>query len=410
MLDNSVLEKLSDVHGTPLYVFDATALRARVGQIKEIWGDAVKLCYSIKANPFLIPTMVSCVDQLEVCSPGELSICESLAAGAVPHMDLSKIVYSGVSKGDADIDAAIRDKAGIFTAESIHQLELLEAGAARAGVTIPVLLRLNAGSQFGMSKEDLLYLIDHRAEYPHTQVEGIHYFAGTQRKNKEWKKQKEELAMLKDFFAEVKEQHSLTLKKLEYGPGLPVPLFAADDFSDTLRPAKEIAEALQDAATWSDLTVEMGRFFATECGYYITKVMDVKSVGDKNYCIVDGGIHHVNYLGQLMGMKGPVIKMLGQNGCAETVSETAVQKEWAIVGSLCTTNDDLVRSLTAGDLKIGDKLAFCNIGAYSITEGIYLFLSRDLPKVVLWDGEGDGTVLRDFMPSHTINTPAFTNI
>ena len=42
--------------------------------------------------------------------------------------------------------------------------------------------------------------------------------------------------------------------------------------------------------------MEAGRFFATECGYYVTKVVDSKRVENKKYCIVDGGINHVNYL------------------------------------------------------------------------------------------------------------------
>ena len=72
--------------------------------------------------------------------------------------------------------------------------------------------------------------------------------------------------MLEDLFREVREQHGYELKKLEYGPGLPVPLFVGDDFSDTLAPARELAPALQHMAEFAELTVEAGRFLATECG------------------------------------------------------------------------------------------------------------------------------------------------
>ena len=37
-------------------------------------------------------------------------------------------------------------------------------------------------------------------------------------------------------------------------------------------------------------------------------------------------------------------------------------------------------------LSIGDFLVFNGIGAYSITEGIYLFLSHPLPTVLLFNG------------------------
>ena len=62
-------------YGTPTFVFDADALQARVRAIEEIFGPDIALCYSIKANPFLISAMRGLVGTLEVCSPGELSIC-----------------------------------------------------------------------------------------------------------------------------------------------------------------------------------------------------------------------------------------------------------------------------------------------------------------------------------------------
>ena len=38
---------------TPAFVFDTAALKKRVAQIKEIVGETVSLCYSMKANPTL---------------------------------------------------------------------------------------------------------------------------------------------------------------------------------------------------------------------------------------------------------------------------------------------------------------------------------------------------------------------
>ena len=46
---------------------------------------------------------------------------------------------------------------------------------------------------------------------------------------------------------------------------------------------------------------------------------------------------------------------------------------------LCTINDILVKRLPLGGLEIGDVLVFEQAGAYCMTEGIALFLSRDLP-------------------------------
>ena len=44
---------------TPAFVFDTAALKKRVAQIKEIVGETVSLCYSMKANPFFVPAMIT---------------------------------------------------------------------------------------------------------------------------------------------------------------------------------------------------------------------------------------------------------------------------------------------------------------------------------------------------------------
>lgn len=373
------LQKIAETYGTPVYVFDIKAFRTRINEIKKIVGDKVHLCYSIKANPFLITEMPCEIEHLEVCSPGELDICRKL------HVQGRKIVYSGVYKGAGDIADAVEMQAGIYTAESIHQAELLQMEAAKRDTVLPVLLRLNAGSQFGMSREDLYYIFSNMDQFRNLQIEGIHFFAGTQRKK--IAQQEKELQMLKELFEQIHIQYGFVLKKLEYGPGLPVPYFMGEDFSDTLRPLRELAEAIKDAATWSELTVEMGRFFSAACGYYLTKVVDQKRNEGISYSILDGGMNHVTYLGQVMGMKNPIIRHLKP---VQKTEEDDRQENWALCGSLCTTADVLTRQTPFSNLACGDILAFCNMGAYSVTEGIYLFLSRSMPEILLYNKDESG--------------------
>lgn len=390
MMKSYELKNIAEQYGTPCFVFDLEAVKNRVRAMKEIVNGSFRLCYSIKANPFLIPAMEEVLDHLEVCSPGELTICESL------HVKPEAIVYSGVSKTPADIGEAIDYGAGIFTAESIHQLELVSETAVKKNADVPVLLRLSAGSQFGMSKEDIHYILSHPELYPGTHIEGLHYFVGTQRKKLD--QQRKELLMLKEFFEELRSTYGLPLAKLEYGPGLGVPLFEGDDFSDTLSPLKELLDDLKAVTEWAELTVESGRFIATECGYYLTKVMDTKRSFDTNYAILDGGINHVNYLGAMMGMKHPILERFAANEKLGNV------QDWCLCGSLCTTNDILIRKISFDSLEQGDILAFENIGAYSVTEGIHLFLSRTMPRIVLRDEEGKYRLGRDYIETSGLNT------
>ena len=56
-MTDAALQSIAAAYGTPTFVFDADALQARVRAIEEIFGPDIALCYSIKANPFLLPAM-----------------------------------------------------------------------------------------------------------------------------------------------------------------------------------------------------------------------------------------------------------------------------------------------------------------------------------------------------------------
>ena len=95
------LRYITEHYQTPCFIFDLEAVKERVKKMREIVGGAYHLCYSIKANPFLIPTMAEITDKLEVCSPGELSICKAL------RVEPTKILYSGVNKTEVDVTDAM---------------------------------------------------------------------------------------------------------------------------------------------------------------------------------------------------------------------------------------------------------------------------------------------------------------
>ena len=64
---------------TPYYVFDTDEFAKRAAMIRAALdckgGRRIPLCFSIKANPFLLHRLPEGLDHVEVCSPGELEIC-----------------------------------------------------------------------------------------------------------------------------------------------------------------------------------------------------------------------------------------------------------------------------------------------------------------------------------------------
>lgn len=372
-------------NNTPAFIFDIDKLLHRVLAVKNMLTAHGKrncsLCYAMKANPFLVAPLEEAVDKFEVCSPGELSICIDR------EVDSKKVVFSGVNKGREEIKAALEYGVGIFTVESERQLELLRQCAREEGRIIPVLLRVTSGNQFGMDWDLVRQLILHREETSELNIRGIQYYSGTQ------KKQEKTVGEMETLFGYVRQlrEAGYRMEILEYGPGLGVDYFGAGEEDNREMLLQGLSDALDQFPDDIQLVLEMGRFLVADCGWYLTKVADRKRNEGQNYCLVDGGIHHVNYYGQVMGARKPPISHLReQDENFLEVKPGVGAEKWNLCGSLCTVADVLARNLEIDRPQQDDYFLFGRIGAYSVTEGIYLFLSRDLPKVFFWqDGKLD---------------------
>lgn len=384
-------EKMNLPAYSPAYVFDEAAFAARAEQVHRAFGEKTKLCFSIKANPFLLSCLPDVFDKIEVCSPGELTICERV------HADMDMVIYSGVNKGRDDVARAVRDGVGTFTAESMLHLEMINEAAKQAGRVAPLLLRLTAGSQFGMEADALREIIRNRESYPGVSIVGVHFFSGTMKKKPVLIER--ELRKVLAFMDSVKEELGFAFERLEYGTGLAVDYFSPDADALESERLEGVAPIIREAAEKYELTVEMGRFFAAPCGMLATKVMDVKTNEGVNYAILDTGMHQVRYDGQIQGMQTPNIVHLP---AGETTGD---RQPWTLCGSLCTTADVLARGVEFDSLKIGDTLVFTRVGAYSFMEGMSIFLSRDLPAIYMKAKDGSLTQLRAPIAADPFNSP-----
>ena len=198
--------------------------------------------------------------------------------------------------------------------------------------------------------------------------------------------------MAAEFLERVRRETAFEFDTFEYGPGLACAYFQNEPDIDDAAVLAELKELLSALPFEGKIALEMGRFITAYCGYYATRVADVKRIEDKTWCIMDGGIHQVNYYGQMMAMKLPHVLM----------KEEGEKIPCAICGSLCTTADVLVREMELPEPEEKDLLVFCRVGAYSVTEGIGLFLSRDLPRVYVSQG-GQTEMIREHMPTWRMN-------
>lgn len=383
------LEALLREQQTPLYAFDLGVLRRRAASLRERLPEGVALCYAMKANPFVVKALEGCVDRFEVCSPGEYRICRAL------ELPTEQMVISGVHKARPDTEEMVSLFPEMtYTVESAAQFSLLSECAQQYGKQLKVLLRLTSGNQFGLDEPLLRSYVRDRNETPWLHIAGIQLFSGTQKHS--LKKLNRELTRLSDLLTALEADYGFRAEELEFGTGFPVAYFQGEDFDEDAFLAS-FSELLRPLLDRVHVTLELGRSIAACCGTYVTRVVDVKVNKKERYAILDGGIHHLVYFGQAMAMKLPHFQLLPPR--------EGEALPWNLCGSLCTVNDLLVKQLPVADLQIGNVFAFERAGAYSMTEGASLFLSRDLPAVVFVHEDGRFELVRDHLPTYPINQP-----
>lgn len=388
MSSTDLIHKAIKKYGTPLYIFDQDILTKRIQFLQDSLPSHVHLCYAAKANSFVLPMIKPLIDHYEICSPGEFKICKKL------NIQNKNIVLSGVFKDPKDLEKLFlsSEELPIITIESVNQFLNVNLLAEQTNKKVKILLRLTSGNQFGLDWKELEHFISQRDSYPFLKFIGIQFFSGTQKFSQ--KKILREFNYLEEILEKLK---NLNYKPsiLEYGPGLPVDYFNTMSYEE-----KEHLTFFSDQLLrFKELTIilEIGRGIVAHCGSYATQVVDKKINEGQNYVIVDGGIHHIVYYGQGMAMKLPPFTFTSSNKLAK-------KGLWNICGALCTVNDILMKQVMLPEPELGDYFIFKNAGAYCSTEGISLFLTRDLPAVCAIN-KNNITILRNHTSIVNLNTP-----
>ena len=369
-MTDAILQEAAKQYKTPFYLFDIDELIQNVERIRKLSGEDINICYAMKANPFLVAALADRVNRIEACSAGEYDICRN--QGIKPE----KIILSGVLKKKEELERIFRKEMTlpVVTAESKEQFLLISELAQKYEKNIRVLLRLTSGNQFGMELSLVEELLIESLDYPYLKIAGLHYFSGTQKTDVSFMTQ--ELLYLNGIYKQFKKRYGIELDEMEYGPGIYVEYFQKQKGWEVEAAFQKLRMCVKNMSFQGTLTLELGRSLTATCGYYVTTIQELKQNGNESYAIVDGGIHQMHYDGQIMGMRLPFYRQLPRKSCKGAY--------WNICGALCTVNDVLAKNMWLNEVHRGDVLVFEKMGAYSITEGIALFLSRELPGILVY--------------------------
>ena len=142
-------------------------------------------------------------------------------------------------------------------------------------------------------------------------------------------------------------------------------------------------------------------FISAKTGQRLPKLFEMIDAVIENCALrVQTGVLN-EILTEAMAMKQPYCTQLDTDGNEKTGGE---EESWNLCGALCTVSDVVVKRFPLHKPQLHDILVFERVGAYSVTEGIYLFLSRPLPRIYFWT-EGEGLrMVRDGVHTDLLNS------
>ncbi|MET8144640.1 alanine racemase [Sphaerisporangium sp. NPDC005288] len=367
-------ERLADA--LPAYVYDLAALDRHAAAVRAALRD-VELYYAVKANPdpALLRTLAPYADGFEVSSGGEVAHVRSVLPQA-------RLAFGGPGKTDAELALDVHR----LHVESPGELRrLIETGAPadallRVNLAVPVqgaALAMGGGATpFGMDPGGVRECLSLLRRQNRVRPRGLHaHLASGLRAPDLLDLAKAVLGFARDLSGEGHIPTSRDLGQdapaveVNLGGGMAVSYHDPSELFDWETYGRGLAELREPGEL---LRVEPGRALTAYCGWYLTRVIDVKRVHGEVFAVVTGGTHHLRTPAAKGHDQPLAVLPTGRPGTGATAEPVTV------VGQLCTPKDVFARQMPM-TVNVGDIVAFGLAGAYAWTISHHDFLMHPKP-------------------------------
>ncbi len=381
------LPELAERFGTPLYVYSAGMIREQVGAFQKAFrGVEHSICYSVKANSNL--SVLRLLGKLgcgfDVVSGGELERVLRADRRAA-----KRVVFSGVGKTTAEIEAALKAGILLFNLESASELDAVSRCAAKGQRTAKIAFRVNPDvpadthpyistglhkHKFGVPLNEARELYARAAKAKYLQVAGVSVHIGSQITDFA------PFAVAMERVAELVRQLRSDGHRIEYvdaGGGMGIDYRASGE-EDGEKFVSEYAQAVTGPlrGLGVKLLLEPGRSIVGAAGVLLTRVLYRKTNGEKKFLVVDAGMNDLIRPSLYQAEHQIVPVRSGGLGC-EIVD---------IVGPVCESGDFFAREREMAVVPEGELLAILDAGAYGMALASN-YNTRPRPAEVLVDGK-----------------------
>jgi diaminopimelate decarboxylase len=387
--ESVALETLAERHGTPLYVYSAAMIRARLNAFERAFHSIPHtLCYSVKANSTLAILRLVAGEGagFDVVSGGELQRVLRASRKSASKV-ASKVVFSGVGKTSAEMELALRSGILLFNIESASELSLLSATATQLKKRAAVAVRVNPDvstkthpyistglhqHKFGVPLPEALALYAQAAKQPYLEVAGVSVHIGSQITDVgTFQEGLERVAGL----VRTLRQQGHAIRYIDAGGGLGISYEGAqENFEKQIATyAKAVLRPLRGLKL--HLLLEPGRSIVGPAGVLLTRVLYRKTNNHKRFLIVDAAMNDL-LRPSLYSAYHEIVPVTCKSRGTEMTD---------VVGPICETGDFFARDRELPLVSEGDLLAILDVGAYGTVLGSN-YNTRGRPAEVLVDG------------------------
>lgn len=375
--EDIAVEDIVQKVGTPCYIYSATTLKEHYRKITKAFSALSPLiCFSIKTcnNIHLISELVKEGSGMDTVSGGEIFLALKANTPA------SKIVFAGIGKSDKEIEYALEQGIGIFNVESEAEFENLSRISASKKTKIKAALRVTPdvvdekthaktktgyrGSKFGVDIDRAKAFYESYGKDPYVELCGLHIHIGSPI----YSPKPYEIAIRKiTALIDELEERGYPVSIIDIGGG-----YSADyetgkssSYDDFARVIVPLLKPYVDKGV--RIIMEPGRTISGNAGILVTRVNYLKKGGDKEFVIVDTGMHHLmrpalyeaqQFIWPVRTHQDYEQRVIEQDG-SELV-------KYDVVGPVCESSDYLAKDRSMPAVKRGDLLAIFTSGAYGM--------------------------------------------
>ena len=394
----STLASLAQQYGTPLWVYDAATITARIQSLQAF--DVVRFAQKANSNTHILRLMKSQGVAVDAVSLGEIE--RALAAGFTPglHDGHAEIVFTADLLDRATLArvTALGIPVNCGSADMLDQLGAVSPGH-------PVWLRINPGFGHGHSNKTNTGGEHSKHGIWHTELvdalakvranglvlQGLHMHIGS---GVDYSHLQEVCGAMVALVQTVRAQ-GMDLHAISAGGGLSIPYRAGEPTIDTAHyfslwdaARQQVAALLGHPVT---LELEPGRYLVAESGVLVSEVRATKHQGSARFVMVDAGFSDLMRPAMYGSHHG--MELLHADG----TPVTGATEPSAVAGPLCESGDVftqgeggvvLNRDLPAAH--VGDLLVLHDTGAYGASMSSNYNTRPLIPEVLVEGGAHSG--------------------